>query len=73
MIYGRWAGCPAGTPEDPTRCIEQVWSNMVGQQCGRRRGYGKDGQYCKQHAKMIEERERRSAAWLNGEKQGAPA
>ena len=49
--YGQWAGNPKGAAEDKTRCIESVWSDYVGGQCSRKRGYGKDGLYCKQHAK----------------------
>lgn len=53
--YGRWGGNPDGHPEDPARCIEEVWpSNARGwvpRQCTRKRGHGLDGLYCKQHAK----------------------
>ena len=55
--YGCWNGCPNGTPEDPTRCIEEVWptySSWIPYQCNRRRGHGSDGLYCKQHAKKHE-------------------
>lgn len=44
--------------EDPTRCVEEVFTNAFGGwsrfhafQCSRKRGFGKDGLYCKQHAK----------------------
>jgi hypothetical protein len=43
--------------EDPTRCIETVysgfgrWSSFHPFQCSRKRGFGKDGLYCTQHAK----------------------
>lgn len=52
--YDQWAGNPKGILEDPTRCIEEVtdetgWHHL---QCRRKRGYGKDGLYCKQHAKI---------------------
>ncbi len=48
------------TPEDPRRCVAQVsgqvWidrqSHYVERQCSRKRGYGKDGLFCKQHAKQ---------------------
>ena len=51
--YDKWAGNPKGCPEDETRCIIAVldftgWHHF---QCQRKRGYGKDGLYCKQHAK----------------------
>ena len=39
-------------PEDPTRCVEQVWPNERGPipyQCQRKRGYGPKGEWCKQH------------------------
>lgn len=63
--YGEWAGDPQGRPEDETRCIEEVWPREIGwiaYQCTRKRGYGPGGLYCKQHAKMIEDREARNAA-----------
>jgi hypothetical protein len=47
---------PKGTPEDKTRCIEEV-ADETGwhwHQCFRRRGFGPDGLYCKQHAKQHE-------------------
>jgi hypothetical protein len=41
--------------EDTTRCIEEVgWNDFIPYQCQRKRGYGKDGLYCKQHAKINE-------------------
>jgi hypothetical protein len=49
--YGVWGGCPMGQAEDPTSCIEEVWSPGYPQQCSRKRGHGPDGLYCKQHAK----------------------
>lgn len=59
-IYGEWAGNPKGIPENITRCIEEVWPagcrSYVSYQCHRKRGYGKDGLYCKQHAKIQERR-----------------
>ena len=50
-IYGSWAGNPKGNKENPNNCIAEVWDNMISRQCNRKRGYGKDGLYCKQHAK----------------------
>jgi hypothetical protein len=54
-IYGSWAGNPKGRKEDIARCIEEVWPNermsFIAHQCQRKRGYGPDGLYCKQHAK----------------------
>jgi hypothetical protein len=53
--YGCWAGNSAGTKEDESRCIEEVWPSSGGwipYQCQRKRGHGPDGLYCKQHAKQ---------------------
>ena len=52
-VYGAWVGDPAGVPEDRARCIEKVQDSTGWHfyQCSRKRGYGKDGEYCKQHAK----------------------
>ena len=55
--YGCWAGMPRGVAEDVTRCIEEVTPagrSIIQSQCGRKRGHGKDGLYCKQHARMQE-------------------
>jgi hypothetical protein len=52
-IYDQWAGNPKGIPEDKSKCFESV-SDGTGfhfYQCRRKRGHGKDGLYCKQHAK----------------------
>lgn len=58
--YGCWAGNPKGVAEDTEDCIEEVWSEVswIPYQCSRKRGYGPDKLYCKQHAKMKEEREK---------------
>lgn len=55
-IYGKWSGNEKGREEDPARCIKAVYSpafirGMVSLQCKRKRGFGADGLYCKQHAK----------------------
>jgi len=52
--YGVWAGNPKGVPEDITRCYEEVYVELshLFRQCLRKRGYGKDGLYCQQHAKL---------------------
>jgi len=51
-IYGEWPGNPKGIIEDTTRCIKEVYGAfMCTHQCRRKRGHGKDGLYCKQHAK----------------------
>ena len=54
--YGNWVGNPDGQLEDEKYCIKEVWGNdrwSHGYQCGRKRGYGPDGKYCKQHAKVF--------------------
>jgi len=51
--YDQWAGNPIGTAEDKTRCLVEV-QDVTGwhfYQCSRKRGKGKDGLYCGQHAK----------------------
>lgn len=49
--FGRWAGNPAGDSEDPARCVEEVFLlHGTPYQCQRKRGYGKHGAYCQQHA-----------------------
>ncbi len=41
-------------PEDPTRCVEEVFSHYKSlHQCTRKRGHGPGGWYCRQHAKSI--------------------
>lgn len=52
--YGVWAGDPKGTPENPTRCVAEVYpasGSFVPHQCHRKRGHGDDGLYCYQHAR----------------------
>jgi len=56
--YGRWAGKPYGTKEDKERCVVAVWEgDFYYYQCSRKRGHGRgpNGEYCKQHARMLEE------------------
>ena len=55
-IYGEWAGDPKGTKEDPKRCIKELWptGHWNPRQCSRKRGYGPEGLYCKQHTKKHE-------------------
>ena len=54
-IYDKWAGNPKGEKEDLTCCIAEVhdWTGWHLLQCSRKRGYGPDGLYCKQHAKKV--------------------
>ena len=54
LRYGEWAGKPQGTPYNPERCAYEVWHNMTAYQCLRSPGYGPDGLYCKQHARIME-------------------
>jgi len=44
---------------DETRCIAKVADDTGWHfyQCSRKRGYGKDGKYCKQHAKRYPSRD----------------
>ncbi len=52
--YGQWAGNPKGNKEDLTKCIEEVWKRGCGisaHQCSKKRGYGPQALYCKQHSK----------------------
>lgn len=51
--YGGWGGNPEGHKPDFARCCEEVGRN-IGRwtsfgQCTRKRGYGPDKAYCKQH------------------------
>lgn len=54
--YRTWAGNPAGTKEDKTRCVMSVHDegrSPLNHQCRRKRGHGPDGLYCKQHSKRV--------------------
>jgi hypothetical protein len=55
-VYGAWAGYPKGHQENPFHCIAGVYAHgrMIEHQCQKKRGYGPDGLYCKQHAKRYE-------------------
>jgi hypothetical protein len=33
------------------RCHAEIWDNWTTSRCSRKNGYGRDGDYCKQHAK----------------------
>jgi hypothetical protein len=50
--YNRWAGNPKGDREDPTQCVVEVSAGFLFKQCGRKRGKGKNGDLCAQHAKQ---------------------
>lgn len=63
--YNQSALNPNGYPEDPTKCVDEVWNGprgMTAFQCNRKRGHGPNGEYCKQHGKRAEEHEARKAA-----------
>ena len=62
-FYGQWNGNPKGVREDPTRCVDEVWTRgeWVPHQCRRKRGHGPDRKYCKQHAAEVERRASRAA------------
>ena len=52
--YCRWSGLPKGTMEDPERCLYSVHDegmSVLSHQCRRKRGFGPDGLFCKQHGK----------------------
>ena len=52
--YGQWAGNPKGIKENPKRCIQEVWEQgriIHAYQCSRKRGFGFEGLYCRQHSK----------------------
>lgn len=65
--YGRWAGNPRGTPEDKTRCVEAVWEQWNDRQCSRKRGYGPDGKYCRQHGARADRRAEEQARRESGD------
>lgn len=49
--YGRWAGRPEGVAPDFKRCcasLHDKW-HPGGYQCSRKRGFGPDLAYCRQH------------------------
>jgi len=49
--YGCWSGNPEGIEENSLDCIAEVKSvGWMFKQCGRKRGHGRNGMLCKQHA-----------------------
>lgn len=53
--YGRWKGNPNGFAEDITRCAFEVFKDYgAHHQCVRKRGFGPDGRYCKQHSEKLD-------------------
>lgn len=60
--YNQWAGNPNGDKENPLKCIQEVRdsSGWHSYQCARKRGFGKEGLYCKQHAKIMAQIEARN-------------
>jgi hypothetical protein len=67
--YGRWGGMPRGTPEDVTKCIEEVYPrgrSIIPAQCQRKRGHGPCGLFCKQHGVIAQEKlSRRGDVWFS--------
>lgn len=53
ITYGHSIEHPDGIPEDPTRCLAEVFIPYTydSHQCKRSRGHGHGGAYCWQHAK----------------------
>ncbi len=56
--YDKSALNPKGIAEDKTLCVAEVkdFSGWHFYQCSRKRGYGPEDKYCKQHAKKAEKR-----------------
>jgi len=54
-VYGKWSGNPQGSKEAKHRCVVEVQARgtWAATQCRRLRGKGPNGEYCKQHAKMV--------------------
>lgn len=55
--YRQWAGNPNGNPYRNGFCAWEVWPNDRGglpHQCHKKSGYGINGLYCKQHAKILD-------------------
>ena len=48
--YGAWAGNEKGRRPDPDRCAEEVHGDYLFHQCNRKRGYGPEQAFCKQHS-----------------------
>jgi len=51
--YNKSVNNPEGIPEDPTRCIVEVTGKSTTYQCRRKRGYGPNKLFCKQHAATL--------------------
>lgn len=54
--YERGYGNPEGIPEDKTRCVWSVvhYGSLGNHQCYYKRGHGKEGLYCRRHAKLMD-------------------
>lgn len=53
--YRKWAGNPRGDPENKAHCVVSVADggrSCLTHQCRKKRGHGKDGLLCAQHAKI---------------------
>jgi hypothetical protein len=66
--YGAWAGDPSGNAYSPERCAYSVWSKFTvgGHQCSRINGHGPAELYCRQHAKIMIERQKRNERMEKG-------
>lgn len=55
--YNQWAGNEKGTPEDRRRCVVQVRvaNTWMHRQCNSLRGQGPADEYCRRHAKALEQ------------------
>lgn len=53
LKYGKW-GYQPGVDADHSKCAEEVRRDWTYRQCTRKCGHGRDGAYCKQHAKNHE-------------------
>lgn len=63
--YGSWAGFPDGFAAKPENCAHEVFRDYRHLQCPRKRGYGPEGAYCKQHdpEAVAKKRAERDAKW----------
>jgi len=54
--YGKWGWNEVGVKEDPRCCVIEIQPHhtSVPRQCSSVRGHGPNGEFCKQHAKIME-------------------
>lgn len=61
--YGKWSGRPEGNKPNYDNCcaeIPRAKGAYIMKQCERRKGYGPNGNYCKQHGTAADKRKRLS-------------